>query len=171
MSAPEDKKNVGGNPGCGPKTTYDPRYAKIAYKLCLLGKTNKEIADILCVNETTIYDWQKGNADFNQAFIDGKEMADADVAKSLYHRAIGYSHESVKIMQNNGVPVIVPFTQYYPPDTQAATRWLMNRQPKLWRDRPTEENADAPAPDKVQVDVVDAGIEDTDLAGGDAIAE
>lgn len=165
MEAPKDKKNVGGNPGCGAKSMYDPRYAKIAYKLCLLGKTNKEIADILCVNETTIYDWQKEYSDFNQAFVDGKELADADVAKSLYHRAIGYQHPAKKIMQNNGVPVIVDYTEYYPPDTQAATRWLMNRQPKLWRDRPTEESADTPTPDKVQVDVVDASVPDADGNG------
>ena len=32
-------------------------------------------------------------------------------------------------------PVYVPYTQHYPPDTKAALRWLMNRQPALWRDR------------------------------------
>ena len=32
-------------------------------------------------------------------------------------------------------PVSVPYTQHYPPDTKAALRWLMNRQPALWRDR------------------------------------
>jgi hypothetical protein len=32
-------------------------------------------------------------------------------------------------------PVYAPYTQHYPPDTKAALRWLMNRQPALWRDR------------------------------------
>ena len=26
-------------------------------------------------------------------------------------------------------------SKHYPPDTKAALRWLMNRQPALWRDR------------------------------------
>jgi len=49
----------------------------------------------------------------------------------------GYSHEAVKIFMPSGVgkPVYVPYTQYYPPDTKAALRWLMNRQPAKWRDR------------------------------------
>jgi hypothetical protein len=32
-------------------------------------------------------------------------------------------------------PVYAPYTQHYPPDTNAALRWLMNRQPERWRDR------------------------------------
>ncbi len=32
-------------------------------------------------------------------------------------------------------PIYAPYTQHYPPDTKAALRWLMNRQPALWRDR------------------------------------
>jgi len=150
---------------------YKPEYAKIAYKLCLLGKTDREIGDILGFNEATINGWKKIHPDFGQALMDGKELADANVANSLYHRAIGYEHPSQKIMQNNGVPVIVPFTEHYPPDTQAAVRWLMNRQPKLWRDRPSEENADTPTPDKIQVDVVDASIKDSDGEDSNAVPE
>jgi len=32
-------------------------------------------------------------------------------------------------------PVYAPYTEHYPPDTTAALRWLMNRQPEKWRDR------------------------------------
>ena len=38
----------------------------------------------------------------------------------------------------------VPFTIEHPPDTQAASLWLRNRQPRLWRD-------------KHEIDVADAG--------------
>ena len=34
-----------------------------------------------------------------------------------------------------GEPIYAPYTKHYPPDTKAALRWLMNRQPALWRDR------------------------------------
>ena len=32
-------------------------------------------------------------------------------------------------------PVFAPYTRHYPPDTQAAWRWLRNRQPTWWRDK------------------------------------
>lgn len=168
MAAPKGNRYAAGNRGGGRKSMYKAEYAQIAYRLCLLGKTDKEIGDILGFNESTINTWKKEHKEFGQALIEGKELADANVANALYHRAIGYSHPANKIMQNNGVPVIVPYTEHYPPDTQAATRWLMNRQPKLWRDKPSEENADTPLPDKVQVEVVDAGESET---GDNAVPE
>ena len=55
----------------------------------------------------------------------------------LYRRACGYSHPAVKIFIPSGAsePVYAPYTKHYPPDTKGALRWLMNRQPALWRDR------------------------------------
>jgi len=43
----------------------------------------------------------------------------------------------VKIFMPSGAsePVYAPYTKHYPPDTKAALRWLMNRQPAVWRDR------------------------------------
>ena len=38
--------------------------------------------------------------------------------------------------------VITPTVKHYPPDTQAASLWLRNRQPQLWRDK-TEVAVDA----------------------------
>jgi hypothetical protein len=32
-------------------------------------------------------------------------------------------------------PVYAPYTEHYPPETQAASLWLRNRQPAKWRDR------------------------------------
>jgi hypothetical protein len=59
------------------------------------------------------------------------------VAEKLYHRACGYTHEAVKIFLPAGTrePVYAPYTEHFPPDANAALRWLMNRQPTLWRDR------------------------------------
>jgi hypothetical protein len=41
----------------------------------------------------------------------------------------------VKILQDKGVPIVVPFEQHYPPDTVACIFWLKNRRPDLWRDK------------------------------------
>src|SRR5205823_10425072 len=59
-------------------------------------------------------------------------------------RACGYSHDAVKIFlpSRGSEPIYAPYIQHYPPDTKAALRWLMNRQPALWRDRQKVNMAD-----------------------------
>ena len=59
------------------------------------------------------------------------------MAESLYHRGLGYRHEAVKIFMPAGAaaPVYAPYTEHYPPDTQAISLWLRNRQPRKWRDK------------------------------------
>ena len=44
---------------------------------------------------------------------------------------------AVKIFMPAGAeaPVCASYTEHYPPDTQAASLWLRNRQPAKWRDR------------------------------------
>lgn len=57
------------------------------------------------------------------------------MAKALFHRAKGYSHPAFKIFNANGAPLVVPYTEQYPPDTGADAFWLKNRRPNEWRDR------------------------------------
>ena len=57
------------------------------------------------------------------------------MAESLYRRGIGYTHDEEKIFQHKGRIIRVNTTKHYPPDTQAASLWLRNRQPTLWRDQ------------------------------------
>jgi len=93
------------------------------------------MADVLGVAEATINNWKLVHPKFLESIRQGKEVADAEVVKSLYHRALGYEHPEDKIFNNGGEPLIVPTIKHYPPDTQAATIWLKNRQPDNWRDR------------------------------------
>lgn len=125
----------------GRPTLYMAKYVEQVYKLCLLGATDVEIADILGVSEDTIYEWKKVHPEFSESFTRGKRNADANVAERLYQRAMGYEHSAVKIFQYEGQPVIVPYVEKFPPDTQAASLWLRNRQPDKWRDR-TEHKVD-----------------------------
>lgn len=126
----------------GRPTSYLPRYAEHAYKLCLLGATDAEMADIFEVSESTLNLWKQQHPEFSESIKRGKAQADANVAERLYQRAIGYSHEAVKIFMPQGAsqPVYAPYTEHYPPDTQAASLWLRNRQPKKWRDKQDIEN-------------------------------
>jgi hypothetical protein len=44
------------------------------------------------------------------------------LAQSTYHRVLGYRHPAVKTFMPGGStePVYAPYTEHYPPDTQAA---------------------------------------------------
>ncbi|HEY1120195.1 MAG TPA: hypothetical protein VGE67_01285, partial [Haloferula sp.] len=87
------------------------------------------------MNVDTIHTWKKTHAEFSDSLKAGKAVADADVADRLYQRAVGYSHPEDKVMQNNGVPLVVPTVKHYPPDVVACIFWLKNRRPDLWRDK------------------------------------
>ena len=118
----------------GRPTEYKAEYVEQAYKLCLLGHTDKELGGFFGVTETTINNWKFAHPEFFEAITNGKEVADAEVAASLYQRAKGYSHPEDKIFQYAGDPIIVPTIKHYPPDTAAAFIWLKNRQKGKWRD-------------------------------------
>lgn len=119
----------------GRPTDYKVEFNRQAEKLCLLGSTDKDMADFFDVSESTINLWKQKHPEFSESIKRGKISADANVASRLYKRAIGYEHDEDKIFNNNGEPLIVPTTKHVQPDTTAAIFWLKNRQPKMWRDK------------------------------------
>lgn len=125
----------------GRPTSYQEEYAEQAYKLCLLGATDKEMADFFGVEEKTLNNWKKAVPEFLQSITRGKEIADANVAERLYERAIGYTHPEEKIFQNAGEVIRAETKKHYPPDTQAASLWLRNRQKGRWRDKVDHEHS------------------------------
>lgn len=116
---------------------FEPQFTEQATKLCKLGATDRELADFFEVAESTLYLWKTEHPEFSEALKRGKEESDARVEQSLYRRALGYSHDAVKIFHEKGedVPVVVPYVEHYPPDTTACIFWLKNRQPDKWRDK------------------------------------
>lgn len=140
MPAPKGNKFAVGNPGGGRPTEYAEEYAEIVYKLCLLGATDVEIADIFGVSETTVNEWKKKHEEFYFALKKGKLIADSEVASRLHQRALGYEHKDEEIktlsMQGGGSVIErVEVMKYYPPDPTSAIFWLKNRQPAKWRDK------------------------------------
>lgn len=122
----------------GRPTLYNADYhPDQAHKLALLGLTDNEMADIFAVHRDTVAEWKSRYPAFSDAIARGKDFADAEMAQSLYHRGKGYSHDAVKIFMPQGAtePVYAPYTEHYPPDTQAASLWLRNRQGRKWRDK------------------------------------
>lgn len=126
-----DKPNPVGRP-----TSYKPEYAEQAYKLCLLGATDKEMANFFQVEEKTLNNWKESIPEFLQSIGNGKIIADAKVAESLYKRATGYTAKKVITANIAGViSDIKEVNDYVGPDTAAASLWLRNRQSAKWRDK------------------------------------
>ena len=114
---------------------YRDTYPEQARKLHLLGMTDEEVAEFFEVDKSTIYDWDKAHPEFADSRARGKIPADAKVAERLYHRALGYHHEDTHISTYEGNVTMTPIVKHYPPDTQAASWWLKNRQPRRWKDK------------------------------------
>lgn len=129
---PAKKKGRGGRPAL-----YQDSYAEQARKLCMLGAIDEQLADFFEVSRRTLDSWKIKHPEFLRSLKEGKSIADANVASSLYHRAVGYSHKAVKIFGDvkTGDDLVVEYTERYAPDTTACIFWLKNRRPDLWRDR------------------------------------
>jgi hypothetical protein len=118
-------------------TEYKEAYAEGAKKLAKLGATDAEVADFYGVDVRTIYRWKNTHSEFCQALKAGKDEADNRVERALFHRAVGYEQEAVKIFMPAGAetPVYAPYVEKIAPDTTAAIFWLKNRRPDDWRDK------------------------------------
>jgi hypothetical protein len=136
MSAPKDNTYAKAN------SKFKEEYIEQARKLCLLGSTDKDLADFFNVCEKTLNNWKHEHSKFLQSLKDGKDIFDTErVEKALLHRALGYSHKEVKTATFEGkITDIVEVDKHYSPDTTALIFWLKNRQPKRWRDKPDIES-------------------------------
>lgn len=109
------------NPAGGAPTKYRPEMPEQAEKLCRLGATDAEMADFFGVVESTLNEWKLLHPEFSESIKRGKIESDANVAHSLYSRAMGSAD--------------------YPPDTTACIFWLKNRRPSSWRDKTSTEHS------------------------------
>jgi hypothetical protein len=120
----------------GRPSKYKPEFVLQAAKLCRLGATDRELADFFEVTESTLNLWKSEHPEFSESLKRGKAESDERVEQSLYRRALGYSHDAVKIlMTKDGDVYREEYVEHYPPDTTACIFWLKNRRPDLWRDK------------------------------------
>jgi len=119
----------------GRPTKYKAEYAEQAKKLCELGATDRQLADFFEVSESKLNLWKIDNKEFSESLKLGKEAPDALVERSLFQRAMGYSHEEDDIRVVNGELVITPIIKHYPPDSTSLIFWLKNRKKDDWRDK------------------------------------
>jgi hypothetical protein len=133
MSAkkPAKRKNKSGAP-----TKYCKKYNEQSRKLCLLGYTDKQLADFFEVSESTLNLWKKAHPSFSESLKAGKEFADAEVVASLYQKAIGYTCKDTKFATFEGeITDQKVYNKNYPPCPISIKYWLNNRQPERFRER------------------------------------
>lgn len=116
----------------GRPTKYQEKYAEQAYKLCLLGATDAELANFFEVSEQTLNTWKSEHPEFLESLKSGKVTADAEVASSLYKRARGYKYTEITVEYGQVSKEVVKEVS---PDTGACMAWLKNRQRDKWRDK------------------------------------
>jgi hypothetical protein len=75
--------------GAGRPTKFKPEYCDQAYKLCLLGAIDADLADFFEVAASTVYLWKNEYPEFADQIRNGKKIADMHLASKLYNRAEG----------------------------------------------------------------------------------
>lgn len=119
----------------GRPSSYKPEFVDQALKLSLLGARDQDLADFFEVNVDSIYEWKKKHPEFSEALKNGKAKADAEIAKSLYQRALGYEVEEKEDIMYKGAKHTLTKIKHIPPDVTSMIFWLKNRRPADWRDK------------------------------------
>ena len=138
---PGDDQSVAG-PGLSPQLI-----GQIAM-LCQLGATDEEIGQFFGASRKALQGYKLRYPELVEAMQVGKAHADTRVERSLYSRAVGFTHRAVKIFYDHRLGEVVEheYTEVHPPETAACIFWLKNRRPDVWRDAfvdatPPEEKA------------------------------
>lgn len=120
-----------------PNSKYKPEYAEQMRKMFLLGLRDVDVCGILGIGVQCLADWRHRYPEVAEATKNGKAVADAEVAASMYDLACGYSHPDIHISKNSktGAVEFTPFMKHYKPDVVAQIFWLKNRQRDKWKDR------------------------------------
>lgn len=110
------------------QNAYSAEYPALVRSYALLGAKDSAIADIFGVSLDTFQSWRDEHPEFNRAIKFGRTHADAQVAKALYNRAIGYTKQTKIGRDDNGEPIYKE--THYPPDVAACIYWLKSRRKK-----------------------------------------
>lgn len=112
-----------------------------AWSLAVEGLTDKQIAERFGISEVTLNDWKKRYPEFSKSLKEGKEPSNAQVERSLYQRAVGYTYKEKKVIQTidkdgNANPARVEVIEKTAlPDVTACIYWLKNRCRDKWKDK------------------------------------
>lgn len=141
----EEEKSV------GRPTKYNRDFhPKQVLKYALLGLTDKQIAGVFEISESTLNLWKNEYPEFSESIRAGKTDADANVASTLYKRSLGHTQKKqfafkVKAYDEKDRLIekveIVEVEEYYPPSDSAINLWLTNRQRGNWGNKSEVEHS------------------------------
>jgi len=104
------------------------------------GLIDEEIADKMGINPSTLYVWKNKYTEIAEALTKGKEVVDIRVENALLKRALGFTYEETKIVQEKDAygkdkKRQEKTTKTVVPDVGAQIFWLKNRKRNEWRDK------------------------------------
>lgn len=132
----------------GRPTDYLDKYNEQAYKLCLLGATDKDLADFFNCCEATINNWKIKHPSFLESISQGKKIADMEVAFNLFKgtqdrvvkeqqafktRNISYTQDGKRVEEER--IEIVDVERVIPSDFRSQQFWLNNRSANNWKNK------------------------------------
>lgn len=126
----EEKKAKMGRPPVSFSERLQIRLVELATK----GATDEQLALAANVSIPTLKAYKARHPDFLAALKNAKDIADDLVEASLYLKATGYTHRSIKFFCYEGAIVSEEYDEHFAPDTTAMIFWLKNRRPQQWRD-------------------------------------
>jgi hypothetical protein len=117
------------------KLEFDDQLLTIIENLGKDGKTDAQIAQILGIGLSTLKRYKDKIPEFRAALDAGKSFADALVEQALFAKALGYHGKETKIVVVDKSVEKHTFIKWHPPDVQAISFWLRNRNPEKWKDK------------------------------------
>lgn len=104
------------------------------------GLTDADIAFNMGIAYSTFREWVKKYSKLSAVLKLNKDVADDNVERSLYQRAIGWDYvEEVRerVLENGEYKMVLTreTKKQVLPDTTAAIFWLKNRRPEAWREK------------------------------------
>ena len=143
----------------GRATSFDFRTIPIIRGMALSGSSDKQIAEFLGISPKTFEYWAGHIPLLVGALKDGRQFANANVAKSLYRQAVGYTIPEEKIFYDSkrGRAVRVRGKKFYAPNPVPGIFWMKNKDPDNWKDtRQVEQTGSGELPREVRITVVRA---------------
>jgi len=124
-------RNKGGRP-----TVFRAEYIVTAREMARCGLTDVQMAKALQVTARTFDRWKLRYPEFRAALELAKEVADAEVVKSLYRNSLGYVIRQQKaVVDRDGIEHVIDYEETVPANTIAQIFWLKNRLPDEFADR------------------------------------
>lgn len=132
---PRAHHNALGNERVWTKEKIPEIAAQIKLLVSVHDYTDEQVADFFYIHERTLYRNKVRYPEIAEAFKRDDDLKVRMVEASLVRSATGYKRPTVKILQHEGKPVIVPHEEYVNPSVPAQVAFLKAKKPNEYGDR------------------------------------